>query len=116
MSELGQLLIKLVRQKAYHDPDMVYLPPGGDEESCMYVHADGQPGCLIGQALFEAGVIDAKFFKSINNTNTITQLAREVHLPITSNELSWLAEVQCQQDERKCWAVAVAGADERHPI
>lgn len=116
MSQLGRQLISIVRDRANRYPDRIYEPPDGHGTSCQYVHADGKPGCLIGEALFAAGVIDADFYKSGNNMNTITQLARELDLSITSNELAWLAEVQVKQDRQDCWAVAIKSADERHPL
>jgi hypothetical protein len=114
MSVLGQQLIEIVRRKAAEQPDFVYGPPiaAGGAPSCFYVQ-NGQPSCLIGQALFESGVIDASIENVSHNVANVSGLAEILDLPIDADELRWLSIVQHQQDARTPWDTAVAIADTR---
>lgn len=111
MSELGQRLIQIVRQKAAEDPGFVYqYPPGRD--TCLYVYL-GSPSCLIGQALWEAGLIDASLEDLEINIETFHALIQALELPIDSVEASWLASAQTRQDTNlHSWGEAVRGADD----
>lgn len=127
MSDLGQQLIAIVRKKAAERPDFVYVSPEGMREhvitgqpvngNCEYIHADGQPGCLIGQALFEAGIIDASLRDDPSppagglNQTVFSRLAEALELPIDQDELRWLRRVQLEQDGLKPWGEAVRLAD-----
>lgn len=112
MSDIGQRLIAIVRQKAAAAPDFVYNPPIEEKGTCVYVH-DGKPSCLIGQALWGAGLIDASLEDSAYNTETSSPLISGYLslIDIGINELTWLRAVQYKQDTRATWADAVAYAD-----
>jgi hypothetical protein len=119
MSELGQQLIAIVRRKAAESPGFVYQREAPDDEGyrpglsiCKYVHSDGGPGCLIGQALFDAGLIDVDFNKSERNSSTICNLAEYYQWDIDPTEIGWLREVQRNQDRDTYWGDAVAAADD----
>jgi hypothetical protein len=118
VSELGQQLIEIVRRKAAEQPDFFYLPPpredGGEGETCLYVHPDGTPGCIIGQALLEAGVIDASFHtRGADNERAFPELAVDVlDLPLDAEERAWLSQVQRQQDGKCSWGWSVSRADQ----
>lgn len=111
MSERGQTLINIVRQKAAAEPDFVYVYPG-ETETCLYVH-QGKPSCLIGQALFVTGLIDASLEKTPLNADICTTLFYHLELELDEDEISWLRAVQSKQDNGTAWADSVTWAD-RH--
>lgn len=119
MSELGQQLIAIVRRKAAENPDFVYLPEGrivdGEEfeHTCQYIHRDGSPGCLIGQALFEAGLIDASLYERPDNSGAFFDLVDTFAWPIDQREVDWLRRVQWYQDKRRPWGEAAQYADSK---
>lgn len=105
MSELGQQLIQIVRDKASEAPDFIYrMPP--EHGTCMYVH-NGQPSCLIGHGLAGAGIR----VPSRHNACTIGALVDFMELPIDFDEVTWLRAAQSQQDRNRTWGDAVAYAD-----
>lgn len=108
MSELGQQLISIVRQKAAETPEFVYGAPD-DVRACVYVR-DGKPSCLIGQALWGAGVIDCSISRH-DNADVFSVLADRWRLGIDVAEVSWLRKVQRRQDDGVAWGSAVAQAD-----
>lgn len=110
MTEIGERLIGLVRQKAGERPDYVYHAPGGD--TCAYV-VNGEPSCLIGHALFEAGVIDAEFERHEDNCHVFSFLYPELGLHLSPDELNWIDLVQNAQDANKPWGEAVKVGDNR---
>jgi hypothetical protein len=111
VSDIGEKLISIVRAKAEENPEFVYLPPGGDGTSCLYVH-DGQPSCLIGQALWGAGCINAQFERNwTHNTERIDGIALALGLELDPAEIEWLGRVQDSQDNQAPWGRAVAAAD-----
>lgn len=124
MSDLGKQLIETVRAKAAEQPDFVYRAPmvksplSGEEHQggCMYVHADGQPGCIVGHALFAAGLIDASLHENEANKKTINLLAHRLDLPVDHNELTWLSQAQKGQDAGHSWGKSVVGADSYAPL
>lgn len=111
MSDIGQRLITIVREKVAASPDYVYIPPDGSG-TCKYIH-DGKPSCLIGQALWDACLISPSLEDSPYNTETSSPLISG-HLALIDvdiDELTWLRAVQYMQDSRKTWAEAVEYAD-----
>lgn len=115
MSELGERLIRLVREKAAEKPDFVYRQPPGTFE-CLYMHDDGNPGCILGHALCDAGLIDSSLYWEHVNQDTIGGLATLLELPLDRPELKWMREVQARQDEEEPWGRAVALADAKVPL
>lgn len=113
MSELGQKLISLVRDIAEANPDFTYVPPlkvidASDANGCVYVH-DGKPSCLIGHALWMAGVIDSNFEDRGCNTRAAYDLTRQYGVEV--EEADWLDSVQRSQDLGVPWGEAVPEAD-----
>lgn len=113
MSELGQQLISIVRRKAAETPDHVYQRPAFG--ACLYIEPEC-PGCLIGQALFEAGVIGMDFCRSPYNAMSFNSVIAELSLDLDHNEDVWLCTVQRTQDKALSWGEAVALADHRVPL
>lgn len=116
MSDLGQQLIKYVRAHAAEKPDFVYntgLAP--DAPGCVYVY-DGCASCLIGQALWDAGLIDASFEQNPTNHCPVGSLVDALQLSIDGVEQRWLRTVQYYQDARYTWGDAVRLADEEIPL
>lgn len=113
MSELGQKLIEIVRRKAAENPGFTYTSPIPDSTSCWYVH-DGKPSCLIGQALWEAGLIDDTIDED-DNSSSFRHLLRYkggVHSwHVEHDEANWLALAQSWQDKKYPWGHAVQQAD-----
>lgn len=119
MSDLGEQLIEIVRRKAGQQPFMVYEPEMryigkgiSIPDSCKYMHEDG-PGCIIGHALFEAGLIDGSLRDDPDDLNVqfFENLADALELPIDDAELLWLSQVQSYQDCKQTWGIAVQNAD-----
>jgi hypothetical protein len=126
MSVIGEQLISIVREKAAESPDYVYEKPlatypaqgmfdGYQDNACVYVH-DGCPSCLIGKALWDAGLIDASLEKTDANftamvpNSTISDTVKALNT-LEVGEWNWLGHVQTFQDSLKPWGVAVEGAD-----
>ncbi|MBO0676905.1 hypothetical protein JRC04_05470 [Mycolicibacterium sp. S2-37] len=109
MSEFGQKLIATVREVASEKPDFVY----GDGQ-CRYV-VDGQPSCLIGQALWRLDLIDASIESRDANHDGIDTLLERLVLDedLDEAEVEWLEAAQTRQDNRAPWGVAVGDADRR---
>lgn len=120
MSDLGQKLIGIVRAKAAETPDFVYSTPlvnQQDDPPCVYVY-NGCPSCLIGHALFEAGVITPSLESQTGNSKAFGQLTDELGLELDGDEAYWLRMVQRSQDTHLPWGESVKRADkwtaERH--
>lgn len=112
MSKAGQRLIAIVREKAAAEPNRVYHPPVVDGP-CVYVH-DGEPSCLVGQALWVDGQIDCSLEEQDDlNIDTIGKLLYHLGLGLDEEEVHWLRNVQARQDNKHPWGAAVAWAD-RH--
>jgi hypothetical protein len=104
MSEKGQATIAAVREVAAARPDTVWTG------YCAYV-VGGKPGCLVGQGLWRAGVIDKHFSKRhVLNGAQIREL--QDFLKFDDDEIDWLAKVQVRQDVGDAWGQAVADADQ----
>lgn len=118
MSVIGQQIIEAVRAHAAAKSDFKYtpIPFSGDPEdgsSCVYV-AEGCPSCLIGQALWDTGLID----ESIEGTDANMQpfsFYNTTLFPVIENlsneEINWLNKVQRGQDSGYSWGYAVSQAD-----
>lgn len=109
MSVLGQQLISAVRAHAAEKPDHIYKSPYG-HGTCVYVY-DGCPSCLIGQALWDLGLIDASFAGTAGNHVPFFSVVDHLGLVLDPDERKWLREVQYHQDARHSWGEAVAKAD-----
>ena len=118
MTEIGQKLIGIVRARAAENPEFVYerqRTPAGNFGSCRYV-LDGQPSCLIGHALWGAGLIDAFFEEHYCNTYPFRTLVHELGLQqLDDNERKWLISVQHHQDDGRSWGTAVEWTDNGGP-
>lgn len=109
MSELGQKVIAAVRRHAAENPGFIYRRI--DEvvgSACFYVR-DGKPDCLIGQALWELGLIDSSFEGTGQNRMGIVAISHD--WPFDGGELRWLSRVQSAQDCGEAWGDAVRETD-----
>jgi hypothetical protein len=119
MSELGQKLIESARRLAAERPSFVYKPERTSPNVlalCKYVHDDGRPGCIIGHALFEAGLIDASMRSTGSNTGSFLELSYNLDLDLDEDETWWLGEVQRSQDSQCPWGLAVRIADKEESL
>jgi hypothetical protein len=125
MTEIGQLLIKGVRECAQETPDYtyefvkvdVYTPSGTfayTDHHCQYMY-EGQPSCIVGKAAFALGLIDASFEFSNSNRDTIPGFVKAIGAEIDESEATWLAHVQSDQDAGISWSEAVSEADDDSP-
>ncbi len=115
MSEIGQKIIAAVRDVAAKNPSFIYLNAalmGADGNFCVYVK-DGDPSCLIGQALWKLGLIDAALEADDFNAVGADDLLRSLPIgdSLDPNEIEWLTRVQEMQDAEKPWSEAVEWAD-----
>lgn len=112
MSNRGAKLIKIIRDLATEKPDFVYERPEIEGDTgCVYVH-DRQPSCIVGHAMWRAGLIDYSYELTPYNKQAFGD-----HLPgmatLTDREAQWLEEVQGQQDSGETWANSILSADSR---
>lgn len=120
MTVLGEQLISIVRVEAAETPDYIYRPPNLNG-ACLYVH-QGRPSCLIGHALWGAGLIDANLPSARSgssvyiNEESIRTVAVDLELDLSIAEINWLAHVQGKQDRASSWGDAVASADAKFPV
>lgn len=122
---IGQpLLIEKVRIVAATDPDLIYQNDEG-QRLCNYLpNARNRCGCIVGEALVEAGLpreklaeLDAAMVTADPWSPGVSwgdEAARQIldglvsHQALTS---PWIAYVQEMQDDGKPWAEAVRQAD-----
>lgn len=111
MSELGQKLIAEVRRVAAENPDFIYPRDiSGGVKSCVYIK-DGCPSCIIGHALWNIGLIDAKFKGDHMALSDIGHVILQYGWGIETGEIEWLHKVQQYQDQLNPWGQAVRYAD-----
>lgn len=120
MTEIGQKIIAKVREIASADPDFIYRSPTG--AACLYVHK-GEPSCLIGQALWQLGLIDGEIesapsvlvagrsFTTQPNKAWVTDLLPHLDILVSESEGKWLKTVQDRQDDLHPWGMAIEVAD-----
>lgn len=109
MSELGQKLIAAVIAKANENPDYVYTNHEEVPNSCVYV-AGGKPSCIVGHALWDAGIIDAQFQTRPLNHKIVQEVVDALSLPVSEHEARWLRGVQIGQDSKWAWGKALEDA------
>jgi hypothetical protein len=102
MSELGQKIIEGVRAAAAERPDYQ------DGDGCWYIRGSS-PSCLVGHALWAAGLID-KDWRG-DDRGAIVDVVLYEEWPLDEDEVYWLANVQNSQDRGDAWGLAVALAD-----
>lgn len=112
MSETGEKVIAKVRELVVANPDFIYESPLG-EGSCVNVY-EGKGSCLIGQALFDLGIIDASIETDRVNGSGIYSVIRKFELDISEPEANWLATVQSCQDCGLAWADAISHAEQEN--
>lgn len=115
MSEIGQKIISAVRKRAEDDPNFIYKPPNDGNNGCVYV-SDGQPSCLIGCGLWDAGLIGPEFEGLETNRIGIAALedgpCQQLNLILDEVEQIWIFRVQAYQDGGHTWGDALRLADE----
>ena len=112
MTVIGQQLISSVRAHAAQNPDFVYHSPWADRgsSSCVYVH-NSLPSCIIGHALWDAGLIDASTENSVFNSFPFLHIVAALNLTLDCEEQLWLRDVQGCQDLQEPWGESVNKAD-----
>lgn len=105
MSQQGEAIIAAVRQVADQAPFYVY------EGACVYVRG-GCPGCLIGQALWKLGLIDASLEQSHLNNEPVWEILGRLLTGVDRDEMAWLERAQTAQDQGCAWESVVRQADE----
>lgn len=118
----GEQIIQAIRDVASEKPDFVYARPEGSSK-CMYMH-EGKPSCLIGQALFKLGVIDASIesVPSADHGNSagagslLNYLGEQGKIDVSFSQRRWISEVQWNQDKGATWSDSVQAADEAYAV
>ena len=104
MSDIGEKLIEETRKVAAEDPYFIY------QGRCQYV-IGGQPGCIVGKAAWNLGLIDATFEGVAANREGVDTLASELDLDLNSDQEGWLSRAQEWQDNGESWGDSVKYAD-----
>lgn len=107
MSDLGQKIIAEVRKVAADKPGYVYPQINGN---CNYVR-NGQPSCIVGQALWNVGLINSESTIDDYGDSAIKNVVALEDWPLEVGEVNWLTEVQDKQDNGLEWGDAVSRAD-----
>lgn len=121
MSDIGQKLIRKVRDIAAARPEYVY---DDTEDACLYM-LDGQPSCIIGHALFQLGYLPDH--QVVTESKSASAAARMLGIELDPAEKHWLDWVQNAQDgiaarslfphenivTRLSWGISVQYADAR---
>jgi hypothetical protein len=112
MSNRGAKLIQIIRDLAAENPDFRYefVRRSNGTEGCSYVH-EGQPSCIVGQAMWRAGLIDASLERSMDNIAGFSSLYPGMKT-LSESEVDWISAVQQYQDIGEAWAEAIRYADE----
>lgn len=118
MSTIGQQLIENVRRIVAEKPDFVYYPPrneNGRFDSCQYVR-NSCGDCLIGRALWDAGLITPDLEFSTSNLIPFASLADELGLDLDTREVRWLRDIQREQDNFRPWESCLEWTDNPRPV
>lgn len=106
MTEIGQQIIKAVREAAARNPLHVH------RGACLYV-LDGKPCCLIGHALWDLGLISPSTEHTYSNDEGVVAFIEgTLGIMLDAAELQWLELAQTAQDKEMTWASAIREADE----
>lgn len=93
MSDIGQKLIRKVRDIAAARPEYVY---DASDEQCFYT-LEGQPSCIIGHALFKLGYLPSEtYIEGFGAGVALTHLG----VALDYDEKRWMDYVQEAQDGR----------------
>lgn len=114
----GEQIAQAIRDIAAERPDHVYVKgerTDGITAPCLYVR-NGGPDCIVGQALWRLGVIDASLEGTPSNNQTAAGILgdlvrKEVVAPITNHTLDWIMEVQMRQDKLRPWGECISSAN-----
>lgn len=99
-------LRRVVEQIAALRPDFVYEWPLEGNGSCLYTHANGEPGCIIGHGLAELGYHIP--YEDEDNVGTGVSTLYAMGIIIGSmDDRNWLIKVQNEQDCGISWGRAV---------
>jgi hypothetical protein len=104
-----ELLHEVIAEKG---ENFVYREPG-DSDACLYAHGD-EPGCLVGQVLFRAGVPmeDIAALDKAASTD-VASLAAEFERWMPRSAVDLLSDAQNQQDGGATWGYALEFALEQ---
>ncbi len=112
-----QEVLDMVTQVVDASPDYVYEKPefidqdGWAHRKCAYYDAEGNPSCLVGQALHNAGIITpANFNGQLSHLNSEPIGVVHHRIPgvkFDPQAMGFLREVQRQQDDGARWSVAL---------
>ena len=98
----------MLRTVVAENPDFIYEPPGGPDESCKYVHDDA-PSCLVGHVMSRLGLpLDI-----LSAREGVSPVQIGGALGISARAADALTAAQDWQDQGETWSDARAAA-ERH--
>lgn len=108
MSDLGEKIIAETRKVAASSPDFIYKQING---ACKYID-NGSPSCIIGRALWNLDIIDAKCEWDKFANSSIEGVVSQEDWDIDPDEVEWLSDVQNYQDTGYPWGRAISYADD----
>jgi len=113
MSVDATALREKITEIALANPGFVYEsePTTG---TCLYTHANGEPGCLVGHALAALGA-QISFDDEHNYEQDVMDLWRNEYIDGNMRDIHWAYTAQGKQDSQYSWGEAVRMADEEFP-
>lgn len=95
----------------------IYTPE--EPNMCVYWHGnpeEGEPGCLVGMALFKLGVPAELLYdcNSLGITNLAEELAADGTATITTPAVDMFRDAQNWQDKEESWGAVVRDLKARH--
>jgi hypothetical protein len=101
---------ELLEEVVKGNEDFIYAPPA-DENACVYQH-EGKPSCVVGQALFKAGVTPEEL-ERMDDQGIIKIATLPDRVTLTDEARDYFDIAQSIQDtSRDTWGYALQAAND----